>query len=188
MRIHRRRRGGYQKKKPLVPEYDANTKITAEQLRVISDTGEMLGVISTREAQKIAEERELDLVVVSPKADPPVAKIIDLGQFKYQKEKEARKNKATSKQRETKAIRLSVRIGKHDMEVRMKRAVEFLNRKDKVKLEIVLRGREKAHPELGKEIMEKFVETLQTEHGFEMKIEQPFARQGGRLTMVVGIK
>lgn len=189
MRIHRRRRGGQQPKKTfLIPNYDANKRIKADELRVISETGEALGVMTREAAMRLAEERELDLVVVSPKAEPPVAKILDFGQFKYQKEKEARKNKATSKQSETKAIRLSVRIGAHDMQVRINRAVEFLKRKDKVKLEIVLRGREKAHPELGREVMDAFMKLLHEQHAFETKIEVPFARQGGNLTMTFGLK
>ena len=94
MRIHRRRSRGQQVKKTIVQEYDANQQIRAERLFVITETGAPLGEMSRTEALKAAEERELDLVVVSPKANPPVARIIDHGQFRYEKEKLARKQKA----------------------------------------------------------------------------------------------
>jgi len=188
MRIHRRRKRGSQAKKLLLPEYATNEKIRADELRVISETGEMLGVLTTIKAREIAKERGIDLVVVSPKAKPPVAKLVDYGQFKYQKEKEARKQKAASKQSETKGIRLSTRIGAHDIQVRMKRAMEFMGQGHKIKLEIVLRGREKAHTDRGRDVMEGFIEQLKTEHDLELNIEQPFKRQGARLTMIIGLK
>jgi len=173
MRIHRRRGRGQVVKKAIVQEYDANTQIKAERLFVITET---------------AEERELDLVVVSPKANPPVARIIDHGQFRYEKEKLARKQKAQSRQTDTKAIRLSVRIGSHDMDVRMKRAMEFFDRGDKVKLEIILRGREKAFTDRGRSVMELFVNRLKTEHGLDIALEQEFKKAGSRLSMVLGKK
>lgn len=188
MRIHRRRSRGQQVKKTIVQEYDANQQIRAERLFVITETGAPLGEMSRTEALKAAEERELDLVVVSPKANPPVARIIDHGQFRYEKEKLARKQKAQSRQTDTKAIRLSVRIGAHDMEVRMNRAMEFFDRGDKVKLEIILRGREKAFTDRAKDVMELFVERLKTEKGIEIALEQEFKKAGSRVSMVLGKK
>ena len=188
MRIHRRRGRGQVVKKAIVQEYDANTQIKAERLFVITETGAPLGEMSRAEALKAAEERELDLVVVSPKANPPVARIIDHGQFRYEKEKLARKQKAQSRQTDTKAIRLSVRIGSHDMDVRMKRAMEFFDRGDKVKLEIILRGREKAFTDRGRSVMELFVNRLKTEHGLDIALEQEFKKAGSRLSMVLGKK
>ena len=172
----------------MVPEYQTNENIQADELFVISETGEQIGAMSRSEALKLAKERELDLVVVSPKANPPVAKIIDHGQFKYQKEKEARKQKAQSKQTEIKAVRLSVRIGKHDLDVRMKRALEFLKRGDKVKVEIVLRGREKAHADRGRETIKDFVRELQEKHEIELAVDQELKQAGPRLTIIVGMK
>lgn len=188
MRIHRRRKRGQDAKKNTVPEYQANEQIKADEVFVITDTGEKLGVLDRATALRTAQERELDLVVVSPKANPPVARIMDHGQFKYQKEKEARKQKAQSKQTEVKAVRLSARIGKHDIEVRMKRAVEFLKRGDKLKMEIVLRGREKAHAERGRDIMQDFVKTIAEQQEMEFQTIQPFKNNNGRLTMIVGLK
>ena len=157
-------------------------------MRIITGEGEMLGVMSKAQALAIATEREMDLVLVSPKANPPVAKVIDFGQFRYQKEKEARKQKAKAKSSEVKAIRLSVRIGKHDLGVRMKQAEDFLKRKDKVKVEIVLRGRERAHAALGRQKIEEFVRLLQEERGLEINVEVPYAQTNNRLTMTVGLK
>ena len=191
MRIHRRRRSGQQVKKELAPVFDANEKITADELRVIGETGEMLGVLSRASALALATEREMDLIVVSPKAVPPVAKLADYGQFKYQKEKEARKQKSQSRQTEVKVIRLTARIGAHDMDVRLSQALEFLRRGDKVKMEIVLRGREKAHPEIAKGQMETFVlkvqEALVTDKK-QISVEQALLYQAGRLTEIIGVK
>ncbi|MEK7094923.1 MAG: translation initiation factor IF-3 [Patescibacteria group bacterium] len=187
MRIHRKRYHGQQAKEPELA-FEANAKIRADELRVIGETGEMLGVMSRATALQLAEERESDLVVVSPKAVPPVAKLVNLGQFKYQKEKEARKQKAQSKQTETKVIRLTLRIGEHDQNVRMKRALEFLGRRDKVKGEIVLRGREKAHVELAKKILQTFMDKLTVAAGKPIQVEQPISYIAGRLTIVVGLK
>jgi len=180
MRIHRHRRS---KPKPSLPQFKINEQIRCPKLRVIDEQGQPLGVLDTSEAIKIAEERGFDIVEVSPKADPPVAKMLDYGQFKYQQEKEMRKKKLAQKQVDTKGIRLSPRIGEHDLNVRLGQAKKFLGRGDKLKIEIVLRGREKAHVDVAKEVMLGFVDKIKGE--LDIKIEQPFARQGGRLTIVV---
>jgi translation initiation factor IF-3 len=187
MRIHRKRRG-YHKPEPTALEYEANQSIQADQVRVIGETGEVLGVMSRAQALAIASERELDLVVVSPKAIPPVAKLTNYGQFKYQKEKEARKQKAASHQTEIKVVRLTLRIGEHDMDVRVKRGEEFLRRGDKVKGEIVLRGREKNHVELAKTVMDQFRQKLEGAAGRALAAEQPMQYQAGRLTIILGVK
>ncbi|MFZ2804334.1 MAG: translation initiation factor IF-3, partial [Patescibacteria group bacterium] len=108
MRIHYRRRVPL---KPLGPVYRANEQITVPQVRVIDEENKFLGVMKTEDAIKVANERELDLVEVSPKEDPPVCKILDYGAFKYQKEKEKRAQKAHAKKVEVKGIRLSVKMG-----------------------------------------------------------------------------
>lgn len=188
MRIHRKRYRGAQKAEATALEYEANHGITSDEVRVIGETGEMLGVLKKAQALALATERELDLVIVSPKAVPPVAKLTNYGQFKYQKEKEARKQKAASHQTEIKVVRLTLRIGEHDMDVRVKRGVEFLQRGDKVKGEIVLRGREKNHVELAKTVMAQFREKLEAGIARPLQDEQPMGYQAGRLTIVLGIK
>ncbi len=171
------------KTKIKIPHYQINEKIRAEEVRVIDDESTALGIMKTSEAIKIAKEKELDLVEVSPKADPPVCKILDWGQFKYQKEKEVKKQRATSKEVDIKGIRLSPRIGQHDLEVRLGRATKFLERGDKVRIEIVMRGREKAHADVARDVVSDFIAKLREK--YSIRIEQPISKQGGRLTTIV---
>lgn len=180
MRIHRHR---VRKPKFEVPVYNVNEQIKAEEVRVIGAEGEPLGVLKTSEALERARAAGYDLVEVSPKANPPVCRFIDYGVFKYQKEKEARKAKAQSKEVEVKGVRLSLRIGLGDLETRKNQALGFLERGDKVKIEIVLRGREKGHMDVAREVMTKFMGTLK--ETYPLRLEQPFAAQQGRLTMIV---
>lgn len=182
MRISRHRRTWRPKVEE--PQYRANENIRALEVRVIDENSENLGVLPTSEALRIAHERNFDLVEVSPKAVPPIARFLDYGQFKYQKEKEARKQKAHAHRVEVKGVRLSVRIGEHDRNVRRDKSVEFLKEGDKVQIEMILRGREKQHTDLAKKLMEEFAASLNTAE-MPTKIEQPFQRQGGRLTMVI---
>lgn len=168
-----------------IPNYKTNERIKSEELRVVDEKGENLGVIKTSEALRIAKERELDLVEVSPKAKPPVAKIIDFGNFKYQKEKEARKQKAQSKEVEVKGVRLSPRIGEHDLNIRLKQAKKFLERGDKVKIEMVLRGREKRHNDYVLDIVKEFIEKIKLEFD-GIRVEQEPKKQGNRVTAIIG--
>ncbi|OGY42255.1 MAG: translation initiation factor IF-3 [Candidatus Buchananbacteria bacterium RBG_13_36_9] len=163
--------------------YPVNEKIRDPQLRVIDENGQMLGVLPTFQALQMAKERELDLVVVSPKAEPPVAKFLSYSSFKYQKEKEARKQKAQQKAGEMKEIRLSPRIGRHDLEIRLKQAEKFLNRGDKVVISLFLKGRERQHADLGKEIIEKFISDLSKI--VEIKFEQEIKRQGSNFSAII---
>lgn len=180
MRIHRHRN---RKPKINIPQYKINEKIKAEEVRVIDESGEALGILPTREAITKAQQHELDLVEVSPKANPPVCKILDWGQFKYQKEKEVKKQRAQSKEVDVKGIRLSPRIGDHDFNVRLDRALKFMERGDKVRVEIVMRGREKAHADVAKEVVAKFIAKIK--ETYPIRIEQPITKQGGRLTTIL---
>lgn len=180
MRISRRRF----KPKPQRIVYLANENIRFPTLRVITDGGEHIGVISLEEARRIAAERELDLVVIQPKAEPPVAKIVEFGKFKFEQEKEARKQKAKQKSVEVKGIRLSARIGQHDIDIRKEQAKKFLDEGDKVKVEIILRGREKRHSDLAREIIQRFIVDLQKD--MEIRVDQQVQNQGGQLTAIVG--
>lgn len=180
MRIHRHR---HQKPKLNIPTFRVNEQIDNPEIRVVDDKGEQLGVIPTSRALEIARERELDLVEVSPKADPPVCKILDFGHFKYQKEKEVRKQKAQSHEVEIKGIRLSLRIGDHDLEIRRQQAKKFFERGDKVKIELRLRGREKAHVDLAKQVVNKFLEMVKTD--FPIRVEQAVQVMGGTITMIL---
>lgn len=180
MRIHRHR-----SRKPRldIPVYRVNERIKSEEVRLFGADGALVGVVPIEEALALAVAKELDLVEVSPKAVPPVCKILDYGQFKYQKEKEARKQKAQSKEVETKGIRLSVRIGEHDLEVRHQQAKKFLEKGNKVNIELRLRGREKAHKDIAELVIQKFVEMLKKD--FPIKYEQTIQFQGGRMSAIV---
>ena len=170
--------------KPLTPQFRANQRIRSDEVRLIDESDEMIGIFNTAEALKRAEEAGLDLVEVSPKAEPPVCRIMDLGSFKYQKEKEAKAQKQKQKATEMKGVRLSLRIGKHDKEVRIKQSKKFLADNDKVKIELILKGRERQHISQARKIMENFISEL----GEEVKVEQPFIKQGGKLSMVIAPK
>lgn len=138
--------------------------------------------MSNHEALELAQQRGLDLVEVSPKAQPPVCRIIDFGKMQYEKEKEDRKQKVKQKTGQAKGIRLTANIGEHDFATRIKQAEKFLEKGYKIGLELRLKGREKAHPEVGREMVQKFITAL----GEDMKIDQPIKRQGGRFTAIVG--
>jgi translation initiation factor IF-3 len=172
------------KPKPQRIIYAVNDLIRHPMLRLVDEEGEHIGVVTTDEARRLAAEREMDVVVIQPTAEPPVAKIVDFGKYKFEKEKEARKQKASAKTVEVKGIRLSVRIGQHDLDVRKDKAKEFLDEGNKVKVEIILRGREKRFGDVAHEVMDKFIASLHAE--MPVKVEQPFTRQGGQLTIVVG--
>lgn len=183
MRIHYRRKN-FQKPTGLI--YRANEQIRAPEVRVIDDQNKFLGVMKTFDAIKLAHERELDLVEVSPKEEPPVCKFLDYGTFKYQKAKEQRVQKAHAKKVEVKGIRLSVKMGQHDEDVRKKQALGFLEEGHKLKIEIMLRGREKAHGEIASQRIGAFLDDINTT--YELYTEQPITRQGGNVSTIVGRK
>lgn len=185
MRIHRRRRGGYQKKEELV-KFKSNEAILAPEVYVIDEEGQILGTMSTPDAIAAAQERGLDLVEVSPKAEPPVCRLLNFGQFKYQKEKEIRQQKAHAKKVEVKGVRLSVKMGEHDLAIRRKQAEEFLADGQKIKIEINLRGREKEHGDLASTRIQDFIAALNTV--YPVVIEQAVARNGGNVSATIARK
>lgn len=163
--------------------YLANEFIRFPELRVIDDEGGHYGIMTTADAMAKAKEMEMDLVVIQPKALPPVAKIVEFGKYKYEKEKEAKLQKAKLKTVDIKGIRLSARIGDHDIAVRKEQAKKFLEGGDKVKVEIILRGREHRHVDIAHKIIQQFMIDLAAE--IPTKIEQPIMRQGAQLTSIV---
>lgn len=162
-----------------------NQQIRVPEVFLIDENGESIGVMPTGKAIALAMEAGLDIVEVNPKVQPPVVKIIDYGQFKYKKEKEAQKQKVKQKKIEIKGIRLSVRISQHDFDFRVEQARKFLARGDKLKLELILKGRERQHPEKAEETMKKFYYLLKETPGFNMEIEQGLTKQGGRFNIVL---
>ena len=166
----------------------ANEKITTDKVAVIDETGQNLGEMKTPDAIELASSRGLDLVEVSPKVQPPICKIMDYGSFKYQKEKQERKQKAKQKSAELKTVKLSTRIGDHDLQLRVDRTVKFLNEGNKVRIELQLRGREHQHVDLAKESIQKMInQTKEKLEDKEIKIEQPINKQGSKLSAIVAL-
>lgn len=153
------------------------------KLRVIDENDKHLGTLSTSKSLALARDRGFDLVEISPKENPPVAKFLDFGQFKYEEEKKKRAQKKKIKKIELKEVRLSFKIGKGDLTLREKQAKKFLEIGNKVKIEMRLKGREKAHLDRAKEIINNFIQTLGEKTPIE--VEQLLNKQGGRLTAVI---
>ncbi len=160
-----------------------NQHIRAPNVTVIDETDNNLGVMPTFKALQLAQEKELDLVEVNPKIDPPVTKIMDYGKFKYEKEKELSKQKAHQKKFEIKGVRLSTRIGEHDLEIRRLQAVRFLNEGHKVQIELILRGRERQFANQARETINNFISLINQE--IPAKIEQPISKQGNKFSCLI---
>jgi translation initiation factor IF-3 len=129
-------------------------------VRLIAEDGEQVGIISLDDAQRLAEERELDLVEVAPNATPPVCRLMDYGKFRYEQSKKEREARKHQKQTELKEVRLRPKTDEHDLEVKAKQARRFLQGGDKVKFTLRFRGRELAHTNIGREILEQLVDRL----------------------------
>jgi len=148
------------RREPSIKELQINHEIRDREVRLIGETGEQLGIMSALSAQKLADEKELDLVKISPMATPPVCKIMDYGKFRFEqikREKEARKHQKVV---EMKEMRLSMTIDGHDLEVKAKQVRRFLEEGNKVKVSIRMRGRQNAHSEFGIAVMNRFYEML----------------------------
>ena len=174
----------YRKPKPkknLLKKFKSNENIKAPQIFLIDQNDNKIGIMSTNEALSKAHLAELDLVEVAPKAKPPVAKIMDYGQYKYETEKKIRKAKAHQKTAELKSVRLSFRIKGKDLETKTNQAIKFLEEGNKVKIDIILKGREKAHKPIAIENMQKFVDNL----NINLKIIQPISSQGGQISTTI---
>ena len=137
-------------------ELQINEEIRDKEVRVITEDGEQLGMMSAKDALKEAEKRSLDLVKIAPNAQPPVCKIMDYGKYRFDKAKKEKEAKKNQKVIETKEIRLSVNIDTHDFDTKVNHALKFLKAGNKVKVSIRFRGREMAHAHLGNGIMERF--------------------------------
>lgn len=183
MRIHPKR---FRRPVDTGPQYRINEQVVAPEVRVIDENGGHVGVMSADKAYALAQERGFDLVEVDPRALPPICKILNFGQFKYEKEREIRKQKANAKAVEVKGIRLSPRIGVGDLETRLITAKKFLDDNDKIRVEIILRGREKAYAHLAKGVIESFLAKLR--ETYSLNVEQPIQNAGGQLTTIVGKK
>ena len=137
-----------------------NGHIRAKSVRLIDNEGNQLGVVEIDEAIRLAKEKDLDLLLVSETADLPVCKIINFGQFKYQQAKKDKLTKKSSRQNVLKELKMSPKIGQNDYQIRVNRGREFLKKGYRVKLSIPFRGREIVHPELGQELVRKYLESV----------------------------
>lgn len=144
-----------------------NREIKAEKLVVIDETGKNLGVLDRDEAFRIAQEKKLSLIEVDPMVNPPVAKITDYGKFEYHQKKSERKIKTARKNLELKNIKIGLKTSSHDIEVKAGQADKFLEKGHKVRLEIFLRGREKAHRDLAKSKLHDFEKSIKRTHKME---------------------
>ncbi|NLH13545.1 MAG: translation initiation factor IF-3 [Firmicutes bacterium] len=138
-----------------------NENIRAREVRVIDENGEQLGVMIPREALRIARERGLDLVEVAPNARPPVCRVMDYGKYMYEKSKKERESRKNQKTVKIKEVRISPKIDDHDFSVRVKNAVGFLQKGNKVKATVRFRGREIVHADIGKKLLEDLAEFVQ---------------------------
>jgi translation initiation factor IF-3 len=167
------------------PTFVSNAQIKVPEVFLIDENNEAIGKMPTTEAIERAKEADLDLVMVNPKAMPPVVKVVNLGQLKYEREKQAHKQKMQQKKVETKNIRLSFKISDHDLETRALQAQKFLDKENKLKVELFLRGRERQYPQKAAEIINNFVARLRAKPELVVEIEQPLTNQGGRFTIIL---
>ncbi len=159
--------------------YRLNNRIIAPKVRLIDEKNQYLGIVETNKAIIMAQEKGLDLVEINPRAEPPVAKIIDFGQFKYQLTKKEKKEK--TKKTELKTIRLSLSTGKHDLLLKAEQIKKFLNDGHSVKIELNLKGREKMHADFATKTIDNLLAFLENYY----RVERPLNKQGGKLTMII---
>ncbi|MFT4532061.1 MAG: translation initiation factor IF-3 [Candidatus Saccharimonadales bacterium] len=158
-----------------------NEQIRAPQLRVVDENGDQLGVLTRTEALQAAANAELDLVEISPQADPPVAKIIDWGKYNYQRTKQIKRNQKNTKTLDVKQIRMGLKISDHDLGVKAKKTREFLEIGHKVKYVLRYRGRELAHKDIGFKLAEKIIESFKE----EVLVDQAPQFAGRQLSFVI---
>ncbi|MFH0947104.1 MAG: translation initiation factor IF-3 [Planctomycetota bacterium] len=162
-------------------QYRINLQIKVPEVRLIDDKGEQRGVVRTEEARRSADEAGLDLVEVAPEARPPVCKIMDYGKFKYLQKKREQDQRKKSHAAQLKELRLRPKIDTHDRDFKVNRARTFLESGHKVQFNMLFRGREMAHQDVGREVMDKIVEALAD----VSKVERPPRMEGRRMTVLL---
>jgi len=171
-------------KKPNRDLPQINERIRFPQIRVIDADGAQLGIMTPRDARQMAEEKELDLVLVSDKADPPVCRIMDYGKFKFEQEKKAREAKKKQHTSDVKEVKMRYKIEEHDYQVRIHQAQRFLKDGDKVKATIMFRGREIQHVDLAETLLNRMATDLQ-EIG---EVQQAPKKEGRNMMMLIAPK
>jgi len=161
-----------------------NREITAQTVRLVDSDGSQLGIVSLREARERAEDADLDLAEIAPNAQPPVVKILDWGKYRYEQTKQLQKSRKNQKQVEVKQVRLGLKIGEHDLVVKLNRARKFLEEGHKVKISLLFRDREISRPQLGREILDNVMERLS-----DIAVQEQAPTLSGRdLNMILGMK
>ena len=161
-----------------------NEMIRVREVRLIDDEGNQKGIVPTIEALKLAKEKDLDLVEVSPNANPPVCKILDYGKYRFEQEKKLRDAKKNQKVLKLKEIRMQPKIGSGDLDTKAKHVQEFLDEGDKVKVTIRFRGRELAHTELGYDVLNEVLKRLTSAY----VVEKAPAMDGKTMSMTISAK
>lgn len=161
-----------------------NHEISAQQVRLVDVDGSQLGVVSLKEALDAAAEANLDLAEIAPNATPPVAKILDYGKYRYQQTKQQAASRKNQKQVEVKEVRFSLKIGQHDLDVKLARARKFLAGGDKVKLSLRFKGREISRPQSGRDMLDRIMEQLAD----VAAQEQAPTMSGREMSTVVGLR
>jgi translation initiation factor IF-3 len=161
-----------------------NREITASSIRLVDQNGNMIGVVSVAEGLKLADNAGLDLVEISPTAKPPVCKVLDYGKYRYEAQKKAHEARRKQKVIQIKEIKLRPTIDKHDLQIKVRNILGFLEEGDKVRITLRFRGREMDHQELGHQVLGRVQEALK-EH---CKIEQPPKTEGKQIVMTVAPK
>ena len=156
-----------------------NDRIEHPKLRVVDSDGTQLGIISRQEALEVAKNRELDLVLVSEKANPPVCRIMNYGKFKFEQEKKAKEAKKKSHQTEVKEVKMRYKIAQHDYDVRIGQAIRFLKSGDKVKCTVIFRGREIQHTNLAESLLQRMAKDLEE----QAEVQQEPKREGRNMIM-----
>lgn len=164
--------------------YRVNRAIRVPRLRLITETGEALGIVSLADALRLMEERGLDLVEVSPDADPPVARLMDYGKFKYAQEKKNREARKRQKNVTLKEVKMRIKIGRHDFDFKRDHGIEFLKAGHKLKVTVTFAGREMTHQELGHDLINRMLEEL----GIAGKVEAAPKMEGRNLSAIVSPK
>jgi translation initiation factor IF-3 len=158
-----------------------NEEIRDREVRLVDENGEQLGIMPARQALTLAEERGLDLVKIAPQAKPPVCKLMDYGKYKFDQSKREREIRKNQKVITVKGVQLSATIDEHDIDVRERATIKFLQSGDKVKVSIRFRGRQITHPEIGVEVMNRFAERIK-EYGI---VERRPLIEGRNMTMIL---
>lgn len=168
-------------------ELRTNRQIRVPEVRLIDNEGIQRGVVPTPEAIRMAESHGLDLVEIAPNSVPPVCRIVDYGKFRYEQEKRLRESKKKQTVVRLKEVRMQPKIDRHDLDFKTKHIQEFLDEGSKVKVTIRFRGRELAHPELGKEVLDTIV-ILLNERGANFNLDKPATMEGKTMSIILSSK